>query len=242
MSPQPNLSVEGTGRHSRFAAMTGQPLTLALDSMSPFESIAANSTRLYREALGCLSRQEFATATALAIFSFEEAAKYAIYKREAKRPSLPKKRVYKHEVKHEEMGELFWYWAIFSVLSRTFDDFKSFTGARPESDQKTMEFIVGLSGGDAVDFIRYNMFKTEAEMRAYVRERFVHPELLAVAEAGSSGAIEALRRKALYVDLSSELDAVVTSPESISEADVNEWLKVAWFGQEYIKLAQKVWG
>ena len=83
--------------------------------MSPLEAIATNSTRLYREALRCLSGQQIATATALGIFSFEEAAKYAIVKREAKRPELPRKRILKHEVKHEEMGEFFWYWAIFGA-------------------------------------------------------------------------------------------------------------------------------
>lgn len=210
--------------------------------MSPLDAIATNSTRLYQEALRCFSAQQFATATAMAIFSFEEAAKYAIFKREAKRPELPKKRVFKHEVKHEEMGELFWYWAIFSVLSETFNDFKSFTTTLPEADPKTMEFIASLSGGKAVDFIRYNMFKTEAEMRSYVKERFAHPELLEVAEAGSSGAIEALRRRALYVDLSLDRGTVITSPETIAEGEANEWLKVSWFGQEYIKLANNVWG
>jgi AbiV family abortive infection protein len=209
--------------------------------MSPLETIAANSTRIYSEALHCSLRKEFATATALAIFSFEEAAKFAIYKREAWRPSLPKKRVYKHEVKHEEMGELFWYWAIFSVLSKTFDEFKSFATTLPEADQDTMDFIAGLSGGSAVDFIRQGMFQTEDEMRTYVKERFPHPELLDVAAAGSSGAIEALRRRALYVDLSRDKNQVTTSPESLSEADATEWLKVAWFGQEYIKLARAVW-
>lgn len=139
------------------------------------------------------------------------------------------------------MGELFWYWAIFSVLSDTFNDFKSFAEALPEADQKTMELIGGLSGGDAVDFIRFRMFKTEDEMRSYVKERFAHPELLEVSEAGNMGAVEALRRRCLYVDLSEGRDSITSSPEEVTEADANEWFKIAWFGQEYIQLANKVW-
>lgn len=210
--------------------------------MTPLDAIAMNSTRLYREASSALVAKRFATATTLAIFSIEEAAKYIIFKREAKRPELAKKRVFKHPVKHEEMGEFFWYWAIFSVLSDTFKDFKSFAEELPEADPKTMEFIAGLSGGDAVDYLRCYMFKNETEMRAYVKERFAHPELLEVSEAGRTGVVEALRRRCLYVDLSEGRNSITSSPESITEADANEWLKVAWFGQEYIQLANRVWG
>ena len=209
--------------------------------MIALDAIEENSRRLYVEGLGALEAKHFATATALSIFSFEEAAKYVILKRESKRPELPKKRVFRREVKHEEMGELFWYWAIFSVLTKTFEDFKSFTNTLPDPDPKLMEMIRGLSGGDAVDFLSYNMFKTEEEMRAHVREGFPHPELLEVATAGSSGQIEAIRRRALYVDAAPDLQSVVSTPRSIGETEVNEWLKIAFFGQEYIKVAKSVW-
>src|SRR3546814_299082 len=139
------------------------------------------------------------------------------------------------------MGEFFWGWAIFSVLSNTFDDFKSFASSSPECDSMTMELIASLSGGKAVDCIRYHLFDTEAEMRAYVKERFPHPALLDVSESGRTGAIETLRRRALYVDLSPDGGAVGTTPESITANEANEWLKVAGFGQEYIKLANNVW-
>lgn len=211
------------------------------DSMTPLDAIAGNSTRLYHEAIDTLVVKRFATATALAVSSFEEAAKYVIFKREAKCPKLPKKQIYKHEVKHEEIGELFWDWAIFSVLSDTFKDFKSFAEALPEADQKTMEFVAGLSGGDAVDFIGGHMFKTEDEMRTYVKECFAHPELLEISKAGREGAVEKLRRRCLYVDLSKGCDSITSSPEEVTETDANEWLKIAWFGQEYIQLADKVW-
>ena len=85
------------------------------------------------------------------------------------------------------------------------------------------------------------MFSSEEETRAYVRERFPHPELLDVAAAGSSGQIEAIRRRALYVDVSRDLQSVLSSPRSIGETEAKEWLKIAFFGQEYIKLAKKVW-
>ena len=75
--------------------------------MLALAAIEDNSKRLYLEALGALNTEHFATAVALSIFSFEEAAKYVILKRQAKRPELPKKRVFRHEVKHEEIGELF---------------------------------------------------------------------------------------------------------------------------------------
>src|SRR3546814_15941928 len=117
--------------------------------------MAAKSTRRYRQALRCLSGQQFATTTALAMLSIEEAAKDAIVKREAKRPSSPRKSIFRHEVKHEEMGEFFWGWAIFSVLSNTFDDFKSFASSSPECDSMTMELIASLSGGKDVVCSRY---------------------------------------------------------------------------------------
>lgn len=209
--------------------------------MLALDAIEENSRRLYLEALGALDRKQFATVTALAIFSFEEAAKYVILKRQARRPELPKKRVFRHEVKHEEIGELFWHWAIFSVLTKTFEDFKSFTSTLPDPDPKLIEMIQGLSGGNAVDFLRYNMFENEEEMRLYVREWFPHPELLDVATAGSSGEIEAIRRQALYVDPSPDLNSVLSSPSSIGNNDANDWLKIAFFGQEYIKLAKRLW-
>jgi len=209
--------------------------------MLALDAIEENSKRLYLEALSALNSERFATAVALSIFSFEEAAKYVILKRQAKRPELPKKRVFRHEVKHEEIGELFWYWAIFSVLTKTFEDFKSFTNALPDPDPKAIEMIRGLSGGNAVDFLRYNMFESEDEMRAHVRERFPHPELLDVATAGATGKIEAIRRQALYVDPSSDLNSVLSSPSSIGNNEANEWLKIAFFGQEYIKLAKRLW-
>ena len=209
--------------------------------MRALEAIEMNSRRLYLEALDAFYGKRFPTATALSVFSFEEAAKYVILKREAKRPELKRKRVYWHEVKHEEMGEFFWYWAIFSVLTKTFADFKTFTSSLPELDPKVMEMINGLSGGDAVDFLRYNMFGSEEEMRAHVRANFPHPELLDIAAAGSSGWIESIRRRALYVDVSSDLNTVISSPESVGENDTEEWLKIAFFGQEYVKLAKKVW-
>lgn len=209
--------------------------------MFALDAIEENSRRLYIEGLSALEAKHFATATALSIFSFEEAAKYAILKRETRRAELPKKRVFRHEVKHEEMGEFFWYWAIFSVLTKTFEEFKSFTTTLPDPDPKLMEMISGLSGGDAVNFLRYNMFETEEEMRAHVRKGFPHPELLEVATAGSSGQIEAIRRRALYVDPSPDLQSVLSSPRSIGATEANEWLKIAFFGQEYIKLAKNVW-
>lgn len=209
--------------------------------MLALDAIEENSRRLYLEALGALNRKEFATTTALSIFSFEEAAKYVILKRQAKRPELPKKRIFRHEVKHEEMGELFWYWAVFSVLTKTFEDFKSFSSKLPDPDPKVIEMIQGLSGGDAVNFLRYNMFESEEEMRAHVRERFSHPELLDVAAAGSAGEIETIRRRALYVDPSPDLNSVLSSPRAIGADEANEWLKIAFFGQEYIKLAKKLW-
>lgn len=209
--------------------------------MRSFDVIAKNSERLFDEALQCLSARRFATATALAIFSFEEAAKYVIYKREDKYPDSPKKRIFKHEVKHEEIGEFFWDWAIYSVLSKTFNEFKSFAHSLPKADQKAMNLIGLLSGGDAVDYLRYKMFKDEIEMREFVKQNFEHPELLEVSGAGRTGDIEKIRRSAIYVDLSSNRDVVLTSPESITEIETNEWLKIAWFGQEYIKLAQKIW-
>ncbi|MEW5903143.1 MAG: AbiV family abortive infection protein [Pseudomonadota bacterium] len=209
--------------------------------MLALDAIEDNSRRLYIEALGALDAEHYATAVALSIFSFEEAAKYVILKRQAKRPELPKKRVFRHEVKHEEIGELFWYWAIFSVLTKTFEDFKSFTSALPDPDPKVVEMIQGLSGGNAVDFLRYNMFASEDEMRAHVRTHFPHPELLDVATAGATGKIEAIRRQALYVDPSPDLNLVLSSPSSIGNSEANEWLKIAFFGQEYIKLAKRLW-
>ncbi|MEZ5615389.1 MAG: AbiV family abortive infection protein [Rhodocyclaceae bacterium] len=209
--------------------------------MVALNAIEANSRRLYLEALEALEVKHFATSTALAIFSFEEAAKYVILKRESKRPELPKKRVFRHEVKHEEMGELFWYWAIFSVLTKTFEDFKAFTSTLPEPDPKVMKMINGLSGGDAVDFLRYSMFATEEEMREHVRKKFPHPELLSVATAGSTGQIELIRRRALYVDPAPDLQSVLSSPQSIDQEEAKEWLKIAFFGQEYVKLAKRIW-
>lgn len=209
--------------------------------MLALDAIEENSRRLYLEALGALDREQFATATALSIFSFEEAAKYVILKRQAKRPELPKKRVFRHEVKHEEIGELFWYWAIFSVLTKTFEDFKSFASTLPDPDPKLIEMIQGLSGGDAVNFLLYSMFESEEEMRSHVRERFPHPELLDVATAGSSGEIEAIRRQALYVDPSPDLNSILSSPRSIGNNESSGWLKIALFGQEYIKLAKGLW-
>ena len=206
-----------------------------------FDTISRNSERLFNEAFSAYHERRFATATALSIISIEEAAKYVICKREKKRPDIPKKRVFRHEVKHEEIGELFWYWAIFSVLSDTFKDFKSFAEKAPEADSNTMELIGNLTGGDAVDFIRFHMFNNAEEMRAYVKERFKHPELLEISEAGNSGAVELLRRRCLYVDLNKNRDEVTSSPDEITEDDANEWLKIAWFGQEYIKLANKIW-
>jgi AbiV family abortive infection protein len=220
---------------------TPAPPGSALDSMTPFDAVARNSARLFHEGISALEAKRFATATALAIFSIEEAAKYVIFVREAKRPQWPKKLVFRHEVKHEEMGEYFWYWAIYAVFSDTFKDFKSFAERQPRADPKIMDFIASLSGGQAVDFIRFNLFDTEAEMRAYVKQHFAHPELLEIAEAGSGGVVEVLRRRCLYVDLSDNRDSVRSSPESVTEAEANEWLKVAWFGQEYIKLADRVW-
>src|SRR3546814_6732465 len=76
-------------------------------------------------------------------------------------------------------------------------------------------------------------------MRAYVKERFPHPALLDVSESGRTGAIETLRRRALYVDLSPDGGAVGTTPESITANEANEWLKVAGFGQEYIKRSEE---
>ena len=209
--------------------------------MRSFDVIAKNSERLFDEALQCLLERRFATATALAIFSFEEAAKYVIYKREAKFPDLPKGHVFRHEVKHEEIGEFFWLWAIYSVLSKTFKEFKSFAYSLPDADQQAVNLIGSLSGGDAVDYLRYKMFKDEDEMREFVKQNFEHPELLEVSGAGRTGDIEKIRRRALYVDLSPNRDAILTSPDSITEIETNEWLKIAWFGQEYIKLAQKIW-
>jgi AbiV family abortive infection protein len=209
--------------------------------MSALYAIEQNSKRLYEEALSALGREEFATATALAIFSFEEAAKYVILKRQAKRPELPKKKVFRHEVKHEEIGDLFWYWAIFSVLTKTFEDFRSFTSELPDPDPELVKMIQNHSGGDAVNFLRYNMFESEEEMRAHVRERFSHPELLDIAAAGSVGEIEKIRRKALYVDPSPDLNSVISSPLTITNDDANEWLKIAFFGQEYVKIARGLW-
>lgn len=206
-----------------------------------FDIIAENSKRLFDEALQCLSERRFATATALAIFSFEEAAKYVIFKREAKYPDSPKKGIFKHEAKHEEMGEFFWLWAIYSVLSKTFNEFKSFANSLPRADPQAMNFIGSLSGGDAVNYLRYKMFKNEDEMREFVKQNFDHPELLDVSGAGRTGDIEKIRRRALYVDLSPNRDAILASPDSITEAEANEWLKIAWFGQEYIKLTQTIW-
>jgi len=207
----------------------------------PFDTIAKNSERLINEAFDAFQKKHYATSTALSIFSIEEAAKFVICKRERKREDIPRKRVFKHEVKHEEIGKLFWYWAIFSVLSETFKDFKTFAESKPDTDPKTMEFIGNLSGGDAVDLMRYHMFTNEEEMREYVKKEFSHPELLEISEAGKSGAVEALRRKCLYVDLSEDRSDVTSSPDEISEEDANEWLKIAWFGQEYIKLANRIW-
>lgn len=42
--------------------------------MTPLDAIAENSTRLYHEAIDALVAKRFATATALAVFSIEEAA------------------------------------------------------------------------------------------------------------------------------------------------------------------------
>ena len=209
--------------------------------MRALDAIEENSHRLYVEALGALGRKEFATATSLSIFSFEEAAKYVILKRQEYRPELPKKRIFKHEVKHKEIGDYFWSWAIFSVLTKTFEEFKSFATKLPEPDEKVIEMIQALSGGAAVDFLRYHMFANEEEMRQHVRDRFPHPELLEIASAGSSGKIEAIRRRALYVDPSPDLRGVLSSPNSIDTDEANEWLKIAFFGQEYIKLAKRIW-
>ena len=208
----------------------------------PVHAIAANSKRLYDEAHQAFGEGRLATATALAIFSIEESAKHAILKRQAKRPNLPPKRITRHEIKHQEIGELFWYWAIYSVLSKTFQDFHSFASTLPDADKETLDFISRLSGGEAVDFLRYNMFKSEEEMRTYVHQNFPHPELLDISALGKSGAVEALRKRCLYVDLSSDGSGILSTPESVSQSDAIEWLKIAWFGQEYIALANRVWG
>lgn len=209
--------------------------------MTPLIAIETNSKRLYDEAVAALGVGNFSTSIALAIFSFEEAAKFAIVKRESYRPELPRKRITRHHVKHEEIGEIIWYWAIYSVLSETAENFKFFTAQLPNVNTQTMEFIEALSGGEAVNFLRYNMFQTEGEMRVYVKERFGHPELLEIVEAGRSGAIETIRRKALYVDLTDDRTEIVTTPIDFTHDDAVEWLKIAWFGQEYIALSKRIW-
>ncbi|WP_430229000.1 hypothetical protein [Nitrosomonas communis] len=200
-------------------------IVLALDA------IEVNSGRLYLEAFGALEREQFAATIALSIFSFEEAAKYVSLKHQAKRPELPKKRFFKREVKYDEIGELFWYWAIFSVPTQTFEDFKSFASTLPDPDPKLIQMMQGLSGEDVVDFLRYNMFSSEEEMRPHVRKRFPHPDLLDVAATGASGKIEAIRRRVLYVDPLPDLNARLSSSQSIGNDEANKWLKIAFFGQ-----------
>lgn len=201
--------------------------------------IEKNSTRLFKEAFEALIDKNYSTATFLSIISIEEAAKYVILEREKRRPELEPIKIYQHKIKHEEMGEFFWYWAIYAVLSETFSDYKTFAEEMPEIDSKTMDFINSLSGGDAVDFIRFNMFKNKDEMRAHVKERFNRPDLLELSGSAKKGVVENLRRKCIYVDLSVDRGSVISSPEEITEDDANEWLKIAWFGQEYIKLMKR---
>jgi AbiV family abortive infection protein len=207
--------------------------------MRILQSIEKNSLRFYNESFEAFFKKKYATAIFLAIFSIEEAAKYVIVEKENRRPELTPKKIYQHKIKHEEIGEFFWYWAIYSVLSETFKDFKSFAENLPKIDSETLKFIQKQTGGDAVDFIRFNMFKNEEEMRVYVKERFEHPELLEVSKSAKEGIIENLRKRCIYVDLSQDRKSIITSPEEISEDEANEWMKIAWFGQEYIKLVKK---
>ena len=87
--------------------------------------------------------------------------------------------------------------------------------------------------------MRFHMFKDEDEMRIHVKERFKHPELLQISESAKSGIIENLRKKCIYVDLSSDRKAIMSSPDEITEEEANEWMKIAWFGQEYIKMIKR---
>lgn len=200
--------------------------------MKQLINIYDNSLRLLDDAVHMLERERFSTATALAIFSIEESAKFVIKAREAVRDDLTRKKVYKHEVKHEEIGDYFWYWAIYSVLTDTFADFKKFV--QEKGDKKTMEVIEHLQGGEAVDFLRFHMFKDETELKEFVKERFRYPAYLEISESAKSGEIEKLRRRCLYVDLSNDY-TLISDPREITKDEAEYWVMVARFGLMYMQ-------
>jgi len=195
-------------------------------------NIYDNSLRLLNDATLLLENGRFPTATAMAIFSIEESAKFVIKARKTNRKDLPEKKIYNHEVKHQEMGEYFWYWAIYSVLTDTFVEFKKF--AESNSDKKLLSITKELEGGNAVNFLRFNMFKDEVELKEYVKDRFPYPKYLEISELAKDGEIELLRRRCIYVDLSKNLESI-SDPKDVTREEAEYWVMVARFGLAYMQ-------